>query len=141
MQTLKQLQVPTKTMVVDYPGLPGFSIKVNYLSRQISTKLRQDATVTKIDHRYGGTTSELDEDLFMEAYTKAAISDWSGLKYKYLEQLMPVDLSSVGDEDLEKELPYSAEDAVILVKESPTFDKWLTDIIYNIESFRTREKN
>ena len=40
-------------------------------------------------------------------------------------------------QDPEKELPYSHEDAVELVKNSAEFDKWINDAVYDLDNFRT----
>jgi hypothetical protein len=101
----------------------------------MSRKLREQSEVTKIDPRTRQPMKELDEQKFIEKFTREAVKGWSGLKYKHLEELMLVDLSGV--EDLEAEVPYSEEDALELVKESATFDSWLNEVVFSLDTFRS----
>lgn len=132
---LKDLKVVTKTTQVEFPGIDGFVVTVGAVSRELSRKLREESEINKLDPRTKSTYKELDENKFVEKFTKAAIKGWSGLKYKHLEELMLVDLSGV--EDKEVEVPYSEEDALELVKESSVFDNWLNGVVFSLQTFRS----
>ena len=131
---LKDLKVLTKTVTAEFPGLEGFEVKVAFVSREASTKLREAATVTKIDSKLKMPVQELDQDIFIEKFVASAIKGWTGFKYKYLSDLMLVDLSSV--EDTEKELEFTLENAVELLKGSQAFDTWINEVIFDLERFR-----
>lgn len=132
--SLKNLVVVTKTAQIGFPGLEGFQVSVAAISREMSRKLRDQSEITKIDPKHRVPVKELDEDLFIEKFSDASIKGWSGLKYKYLEELMLVDLSSV--EDLEAEVEYSKENAVMLLKNSQVFDAWLNEQVFSLQAFR-----
>lgn len=132
--SLKSLQLVTKTAEIEFPGLDGFKVKIGAISRELSRKLREESEVTKIDPKYKMPIKEVDETIFANKFAKAAIKGWSGLKYKYLTELMLVDLSTI--EDLESELEYSEEDAVDLLKGSVVFDNWLNEQVFSLQAFR-----
>lgn len=131
---LKDLRISTKTIIAEFPGLKGFEVEVAFISREASTKMRDDATITKIDSKMRMPVESLDKDKFINLFVSAAIKGWKGLKYKYLKDLTLVDLSKV--EDLEQELDYSPEDAIELIKSSQVFDNWINEVIFDLERFR-----
>ena len=102
---LKDIIVNTKTVEVEFPGLDGFKISIAAISREVSRKL-----------------------------ASAAIKGWSGLKMKYLSELLLVDASKI--EDLESEVDFSLENVVELLKHSQIFDTWINEQVFNIERFR-----
>jgi hypothetical protein len=139
MSNLKNLQLVTKEAEVEFPGLPGFFVKLGAVSREVSRRLKEESEVTKIDAKYKVPVKELDEAIFAAKFSKAAIKGWRGLKYKYLDELMLVDLSGV--EDLEACMDYTEEDAIDLLKASVVFDNWLNDQVFSLQSFRSSAKS
>jgi hypothetical protein len=129
--SLKTLLVPSKTVDVDYPGLIGFTIKLNFLSRETLVNIRKKATKTAFKNRQ--PVEELNDDLFLQLYVKESIKGWSGLKLSYLEQLAPVDLSG---QDPEEELEYSEENALFLMKNSSNFDAFVSETVTDLGNFQ-----
>jgi hypothetical protein len=134
MSILKTLMVDTKSAWVDYPGLDGFQVEITTLARQELINLRKSCMITKFDRKTHINKETLDETKFIRMFTQATIKDWKGLKYKYLEELIPVDISTVNPED---EMPYSLDDAVLLVSNSSDFDTWLNEAVFDLDNFRT----
>ena len=134
---LSDLLVDTKSAWVEYPAFSGFEIELVNLSRPELTALRKRCVLTKFDKQTRKPVEELNEDKFIEEFTKATIKNWKGFKLKYLETFMLVDLSKI---DVESELPYSAENAKLLVTNSAEFDTWVNDTIFDLENFRSRGK-
>lgn len=122
--------VPSKEISVEYPGMPGFEIKVCFLSRETLQNIRKKATKTTFKNRQ--PVEEVNDDLFLELYVRGSIKGWTGLKLKYLEQLAPVDLS---DQDLESELEYSEENALYLMKSSTNFDSFISEQVTDLGNF------
>ena len=131
--SLQSLLTAEKVVEVDYPGFDGFKLKIAFLSREEIIKIRKKCTVTKFDKRTRQPVDELDEELFLKTYVSAIIKGWSGLKFKYLQDLMLVDLSTV--EDVEKELEYNQDNALVLMKNSQELDGFVTDITSNLANF------
>lgn len=131
--SLQSLLTPEKVVEVDYPGFDGFKLKVAFLSREEIVKIRKKCTITKFDKRTRQPVDELDEDLFLKTYVTAVLKGWTGLKYKFLEELMLVDLSSVKDK--EEELEYTADNALVLMKNSQDLDSFVTEITGNLSNF------
>lgn len=130
--SLASLMTPSKTVGIDFPGYTGMEVQLTYLGRDEMLKLRKKCVTTKFDKKTRQPQEELDEDKFVVEYCKAVIKGWSGLKYRYLEELLLVD---VGDLDPEDNLPYTQENAELLMKNSNTFDTWVTEAVGDLENF------
>ena len=130
--SLASLLTPSKTVTVDYPGFSGFSVDLCYLAREELVKLRSRCLSQKFNKKTRGFEEHLDDDKFIVEYCKSVIKGWSGLKYKYLEKMLLLDVSSV---DLEDELPYTQEDAEIMMKNASDFDTWVTETVGDLENF------
>jgi hypothetical protein len=130
--SLKTLLVPSKSLEVEYPGMPEFKIQIAFLSRETLQSIRKKSTKTTFKNRQ--PVEELNDELFLELYVKSAIKGWSGLKLKYLEQLAPVDLSG---QDVDAELEYSEENALYLMKNSTNFDSFVSEQVTDLGNFST----
>ena len=128
---------PSKTVSIEFPGMEGFEVDLCYLAREELIKLRKRTITTKFNRRTHQPEEVLDEDKFLTEYTTAVIKGWRGLKISYLEELLLVDTEGL---DSNQELPYSAEEAEILMKNSNTFDTWVTEAGGDLENF-TRSKS
>lgn len=128
--SLKSLLVPSKTVDIEYPGMPGFEVTLSFLTRETLLSIRKKSTKTSFKNRQ--PVEEFDEQLFLDLYTKAAVKGWRGLKLAYLEQLAPVDLSG---HDLDNTLAYSEENALYLMKESSNFDAFVSEKVSDLGNF------
>ena len=130
---------PSKTVSIEFPGMEGFEVDLCYLAREELIKLRKRTITTKFNRRTHQPEEVLDEDKFLTEYTAAVIKGWKGLKISYLEELLLVDTEGL---DSNQELPYSAEEAEILMRNSNTFDTWVTEAVSDLENFtRNRSPN
>ena len=134
--SLKTLLVPSKSVTVEYPGMPGFEVDVCFLSRETLQSIRKKATKTSFKNRQ--PVEDLNDDLFLELYVKASIKGWKGLKLSYLEQLAPVDVSK---EDGDAELDYSEENALMLMKASTNFDAFVSEQVTDLGNFSKNKAN
>ena len=130
--SLKSLLTPSKTVSIDYPGYKDFTIDLCYLSREELVKLRNKCLKQKFNKKTRAFEDTLDEDLFMVEYVSAIIKGWNGLKYKYLEEFLLVDVSQL---NLEDELEYTQDNAELLMRNSGDFDQWVTDTVGDLENF------
>lgn len=128
--SLKTLLVPSKSLEVEYPGMPEFVVQLAFLSRETLQTIRKKATKTSFKNRQ--PVEELNDELFLELYVKASIKGWTGLKLKYVEQLAPIDL---GQNDPEAELEYSEENALYLMKNSTNFDQFVSEQVSDLGNF------
>ena len=128
--SLKNLLVPSKSVDVEFPGMPGFVIQLAFLSRDTLVNIRKKSTKTSFKNRQ--PQEEFNEDLFLQLYVESAIKGWNGLKLRYLEQLAPVDLTG---HDLEDNLEYTAENALYLMKNSQNFDAFITEQVSDLGNF------
>ena len=130
--SLKSLMTPSKTVSIEFPGMEGFEVDLCYLAREELLKLRKRTITTKFNRRTHQPEEVLDEDKFLTEYTTAVIKGWRGLKISYLEELLLVDTSSV---DLEDALPYTLENAELLMKNAGDFDNWVSETVGDLENF------
>jgi len=137
--SLKTLMKPSMTVSIDFPGMVGFSVELCYLAREELLSLRKKCLNKKFSRSTHQAEETLDEERFLHEYCKAVIKGWSGLKLSYLEELLLVDTDGM---DLDSELTYSQEEAEILMKNSGSFDTWVTDTLGDLENFtKNKSKN
>lgn len=130
--SLASLMTASKTVSIDFPGYQGMQVDLCYLAREELVKLRKRCLSTKFNKKTHQPEEELDEEKFVVEYTKAVIKGWSGLKYRYLEEFLLVEL---GDLDPDDELAYTQENAELLMKNGSSFDTWVTETVGDLENF------
>ena len=130
--SLASLMTSSKTVNIDFPGYSGMQVSLCYLAREELLKLRKRCVSTKFDKKTRQPEEVLDEDKFLVEYCKSVIKGWSGLKYRYLEELLLVD---VGDLDPDDTLLYTQDNAELLMKNSTIFDGWVTEAVADLENF------
>jgi len=134
---LKSLLVDSKTTWVEFPGLDGFEVELANLSRKELIALRKRCTQNKFNRKTRAFEEVLDDDKFVKEFTDATVKKWKGLKLKYLEDLVLVEL---GSNEPESMLPYTEENAQQLVENSNEFDNWLNEVVFDLEHFRSAEQ-
>ena len=130
--SLKTLLVPSKSVQVEYPGMPGFVVDLAFLSRETLLNIRKKSTKTTFKNRQAA--EEFNEDLFLQLYVENAVKGWKGFKLSYLEQLAPVDLKG---QNLDDELEYTPENALYLMKNSSNFDGFISEQVTDLGNFST----
>lgn len=128
--------VPSKTNVVEYPGMPGFEVTISFLSREILQSIRKKSTKTTFKNRQ--PIEELNDELFLELYVQNAIKGWKGLKMSYLEQLAPVEVSA---DQADSELEYTQDNALALMKASTSFDSFISEQVTDLGNFSTSKQS
>ena len=134
---LKSLLVDSKTTWVEFPGLDGFEVELANLSRKELVNLRKRCTQNKFNRKTRQFEETLDDEKFITEFTEATVKGWKGLKLKFLEDLVLVDLKG---QELEEELPFDLENAKQLVENSNEFDNWLNEVVFDLDHFRTAEQ-
>tara|TARA_Y100001938_G_C8100934_1_gene441677 strand:- start:11315 stop:11749 length:435 start_codon:yes stop_codon:yes gene_type:complete len=131
--SLASLMTPSKTVTIDFPDMEGFSVRLTYLAREELLKVRSKCLKQKFNKKTRAFEESLDEDKFLEVYVNSVIKGWVGLKYKYVSQLLLINTDEV--DDMEDTLDFNAENAQILMKNSPDFDTWVTETVGDLENF------
>ena len=134
---LKSLLVDSKTTWVEFPGLDGFEVELANLSRKELIALRKRCTTNKFNRKTRAFEEVLDDDKFVTEFTEATVKTWKGLRLKYLEDLVLVEL---GNNEPNSLLPYTEENAQQLVENSNEFDNWLNEVVFDLEHFRSTEQ-
>lgn len=127
---ITSLLVPNKTVETEFPGLPGFKIKLCFLSRETLLNIRKKSTKTVFKNRQ--TTEEFDEEVFLKLYVQNTIKAWEGLTLEYLGKLVPVDMAGKDPSTL---VEYSEENALALMKNSANFDSFITEQVTDLGNF------
>ena len=133
---LKSLLVDSKTTWAEFPGLDGFEGELANLSRKELVNLRKKCTTNKVNRKTRAFEESLDDEKFVKEFTEATVKGWKGLKLKYLEDLILVDLKG---QDPEVEMDFSLENAHVLVENSSEFDNWLNEVVVDLENFRSKQ--
>ena len=134
---LKSLLVDSKTTWVEFPGLDNFEVELANLSRKELIALRKRCTQNKFNRKTRAFEEVLDDDKFVKEFTEATVKSWKGLRLKFLEDLVLVEL---GSNEPESMLPYTDENAQQLVENSNEFDNWLNEVVFDLEHFRSAEQ-
>lgn len=127
---LKSLITSARTVEVDFPGFLDFKVNLTFLSRDDLVKIRKKAITTSF--KKGALVETLNDDLFLQLYTQGSVKGWSGLKFAYVDKLAPVDLTG---QDMEDTLEFSDENALLLMKQSTEFDRFISDTVTDISNF------
>ncbi len=133
---LKSLLVDSKTTWVEFPGLDGFEVELANLSRKELQNIRKNCINNKFNRKTRIFEETLDDEKFVREFAEKTVQNWKGLKLKYLEDLILVDLTN---QDVEKELDYSIDNAYLLVENSSEFDNWLNEVVFDLDNFRTKQ--
>lgn len=133
--SLKSLLSPSKTVTVDFPGFDGFKVHLSFMTRETLVNIRKKATRQSMKSRQ--VVDDLDDQLFLKLYVESAIKGWEGLKLSYVEQLAPVEL---GENDPNTELEFSSENALFLMKESSSFDSFISETVTELSNFTKNSK-
>ena len=135
--SLKSLMKPSMTVSIDFPGMNGFSVDLCYLAREELLALLKKCVSKKFNRSTHQAEEIIDDDKFLTEYVKGVIKGWTGLKLSYLEELLLVDTEGM---DRDQELPYSLEEAEILMKNSTSFDTCVSESLGDLENF-TKNKS
>jgi hypothetical protein len=134
---LKKLMVDTKAVWMDFPGLSGFEVQIANLSRKELTGLRKRCTVQKFDRKTRQVVETLDDEKFVKEFAIATVKNWKGLTIEHLETLLLIDTDGKNPEE---NVPYSEDNAEILVSSSTEFDSWLNEVVFDLDNFRSGGK-
>ena len=133
---LKSLLVDSKTSWVEFPGLDGFEVELANLSRKELQNIRKNCLNNKFNRKTRQFEESLDDDKFVKEFAEKTVKNWKGLKLKYLEDLILVDLQG---QDVDSELDFSQDNAFLLVENSSEFDNWLNEVVFDLDNFRSKQ--
>ena len=130
---IKDVASKKKTLTTEFPDMPGFMVDISYLGRDELTKLRDKCKTLKINKRTRDPEEVIDNDLFSDLYVDAVITGWTGFKQKYLMQL--VVMEEYDESKAEEDVEFDSENARSLMSASTIFDRWVTELLNDVENF------
>lgn len=130
--SLSTLLIPSKVVALEFPGYDDMTVELCYLAREELMKIRKKCITSKFNRKTHQPEEVLDEDKFLAEYVSSVIKGWSGFKYKYLQELVLADVSGL---DPEGEFIFTLDNAQTLMRNSTTFENWVTDAIGDLENF------
>lgn len=136
MSRIGNLKVKEKIITTQYPDT-DFYVDINFVSMDKLTSIRTAALVNKFNPRTRDREETVDNDKFIDGYARAIIKGWKGLDIQTLSKIMAVDAAS---ENPKEEIPYSHEEAVELLQNSPNFLSFITDTLNDFEKFSQLRK-
>ena len=129
--------VTEKVTAVEFPDIDGFVVNLCYVGRDRMMKIRNQSLEYKYNKRTRQREEEVNNEKFLELYAEAVIKGWTGLSVRGLATLLPIDITSM---NAREDVPYTAEDALLLLKNSTIFDQFVTDSLNNFEVFEREGK-
>lgn len=129
---IKNLMIDEKIIEIEFPDSDGFFVKLSYVGRDKLMKIRNRALVFKFNKRTRQREEEVDNDKFLEEYSREVIRGWKGLTIRELARILPIDTTGA---EMDKDVPYSEDDALELLKNSTIFDQFVTDCMNDFEIF------
>lgn len=117
-------------------GYEGFEVELAYLSRPELEKIRKRVTKLELNKRTRAMEETLDTDAYTNILIKSSLLNWKGFTLEHALKLLPIEVSEGAN--LKEEIEFNEEDAIDLVKNSPTFDQWLNEAIYDLDNFRKK---
>jgi len=91
MSMIKNLMIEEKIIEVEFPDSDGFLVKLSYVGRDKLMKIRNRALVFKFNKRTRQREEEVDNDKFLEEYSREVIRGWKGLTIRELARILPID--------------------------------------------------
>ena len=134
---LKELKINKNEITVDYPRFKNFKLKMRYVPRDELSTLREKHSTISFNRASRAREESVDFEKFIDSYIKQVIAGWSGLTFEIVQALVPIEVSEA---ELTKEVPYTHEDALWLVKNSNEFDTFVTDTMSQVDLFSVTNK-
>lgn len=131
--SLKSLMTPMKTVEFDYPSCEGFKVKLCYLAREELIKLRNRCVQQVFNKKTRSYEEQMDEDKFLEEYSKAVIKGWTGFRLGYAKNMLL--LGDLTEAQEQEELEFTQENVEVLMRNSQDFDTWITEMVGDLENF------
>ena len=134
MINLKDLVIDTKEVEVAFPGFEDFKVRLKYVSRATSKVMLEESEVKEFK---AGQLINIrrDEDKFSEKFVNHCIVGWSGLTIEIVSHLLLLDAK---EHTAATEVPYSHDNAVMLLKNSVAFNRFVDETVFDLETFRTK---
>lgn len=134
--SLSSLMIPSRAVEIEFLGFEDLKVNLVYLARAELVKLRKKCITTKFSRSTRQPEEILDEKKFLKEYCTAVIKGWSGFKYRYLEELLLVDITEL---DPDSDFVFTVDNAVTLMENSSDFDSWVTETVGDLENFTTNK--
>jgi len=119
----------------------GIIIELRYVSRSVISKMSRECTVMKYDPKSRVREPQIDGKKFSEVFTRAAVVGWEGVTPRSIATLIAVDLSKIKPEDLDKPLPFTAEDFAFIMENAYELDNWLQNEAVEIRNFKPSKED
>jgi len=132
--SLKNMIKPEQEAEIEFPGLPGFVITLNYMGRDKLAEIRNQCVTKKFSK--SGLEEGLDFDKFNKLYSSKVIRGWKGLKLSYVTELLLSEIPEGYSPD--DELPYTEENAEYMLKHASSFDTFVSSTLGDLSNFTKR---
>lgn len=136
--SISQVTAFDKVVEVEFPDIEGFKVKIAYPSRERLIKIRNQSLKISFNKVTRQKEETVDNDQFLANYSRSVIKGWTGLTYKGLADLIPVEESKVSD--MKAEIAYTEEDAEFLLKNAPKFDQFITEAVSDFQNLQAKKQ-
>jgi hypothetical protein len=115
-----------------YPGIPGFEVKLAYVSKQHMIQITESCTSRTYNKDERRLEEKIDRDKISRHWSEKVVLGWKGLTLRGFQSLFPIDVA-IGDED--KEVIDSLENRMVLLWNSFDFENWCLAIATSPDHF------
>lgn len=121
----------------------GIFFDLVFLPRAEFQKLSRECTIMKFnpDAKPPRREQTTDPELLFKKFTSRVIKGWKGMTVRKAANLIPLDVEGLTDEQMETEVPFSEEQAIMLLKECYTLDTFLQESAMNLATFNAEHKD
>jgi hypothetical protein len=129
-----------RVVEMECPYIPGFMVKVAYLSKFLLNQISEVAKERFKNPRTGSREDRFNEEKLRDAYSVYIVLDWRGLTFKGLRKLLPsLEFKNEQGDDITVDenaaVPYDRKLVVALLNSSLEFENWVVNVANDLENF------
>ena len=120
--------VPTKKVVFDKDWDVAFDLK--FLGKTELQKMTSRHTKIEFNRKSHSKEEELDVNTLRKEMCERCVLGWHGVTYKYLQNLVPLDMTEI--DDINEVVEFSQEALDMVVTNSYELDSWIFETVKDV---------
>lgn len=110
------------------------SFDLSFLNKTELQKMTSRHTSIKINRKTHNKEEDLDIENLRKEMCERCVHGWHGVTYRYLQTIMPIDVSEV--ENLDEEIEFSQETLMQVIENSYDLDGWIFETVKDIAKMK-----
>ena len=136
---LKEIVKKETIAWIEYPKIPGFEVKIKYLSKKDLMTLANKCSVKKMDKANPGNfKEEIDLNKYRDIIAREILISWRGLTVRSAaENLIPIEYT---EENAEEIIEPTLDNKKAVLEYSAEFDVWINNIMTQLSIFQSSKE-